>query len=478
MFYTKNWFITESWQLILDESIIDEKTTTRELAVSAFSSFCSAYYRSEDPSKLTILIDSYLKDLRCTQSEHKAQGIVSALGVLPKFMLQLRLGEIIDAIDEKTILPEMFAVGYNQSEMRRDCIKALVNIVKTVGFEDNVINLDKVYNIFLRALEEYAIDNRGDIGSWVREAGINALFQFLTTCPDKLLTPEQVRKAMVGIAKQAVERIDKIRAVAGKIFVSLLYHQPEIPHITHREELKKIFPQDSTEILWLFPHHTFPLFIELLNFPEYVDSITGGLILSVGAPTESLHSCAAKIMNEYLNTHQTFVHHFGATALKILQEKSIKDTLFMTSTFQFISELLSSSSNSRILLTSDECSDFPEAIFTLINNIVAHNKKHLSSVSVYCALMLAPKICKRVLSKLVMYLGMLCVNIRRETALKMYETILVYGDQTSIPEENLDEVLTCLSEEKWDGELEEVRKCRNNLCHLMGIKPPVARVKK
>ncbi|XP_065073427.1 tubulin-specific chaperone D [Ochlerotatus camptorhynchus] len=467
----------ESWQLLLDESIIDEKNTTRELAVCAFSSFCSTYYRSEDPAKLAMLIDNYLKDMRDTQIEHKSQGIAAALGALPKFMLLLKMKPILETIDNKTVLPELYAVGYNHSEMRRDCIKGLANIVHTVGFEDDVLDLDKVYNIYLRALEEYAIDNRGDIGSWVREAGVNALFQFLTSCPAELLKPEQVRRAMVAIAKQSVERIDKIRAVAGKIFVSLVYHDPEIPHISHREELKAIFPEDTTEILWLFPHHSFPLLIQLLNFPEYLSSIAGGLILSVGAPTESLHSCASKVMNEYLKTHQSLVPQFGATVQRILQAKATKDPLVMSSTFQFISELLSSSSNSTLLL-SDETSDFPEAIFTLTNDLIAHSKKHLSSIPAYCALMLAPKICKRVLSKLVMYLGMLCVNIRRETALKMYETLLVYGDQTCIPEENLDEVLACLSEEKWDGELDEARKIRNQLCLLVGIKPPVARVVK
>lgn len=468
----------ESWQFLLDESIIDEKTTTRELAICAFSSFCSTYYRNEDPAKLVSLIDNYLKDLRDTQMEHKSQGIAAALGSLPKFMLLLRLKEILGTIDDRTVLPEMFAVGYNHSEMRRDCIKGLANIVQTVGFESGALDLDKVYSIYLRALEEYAIDNRGDIGSWVREAGVNALFQFLTTCPPNLLKPEQVQRALVAIAKQSVERIDKIRAVAGKIFVSLIYHDPEIPHINHREELKAIFPRDTTEILWLFPHHTFPLLIQLLNFPEYLTSIAGGLILSVGAPTESLHSCASKVMNEYLKTHQSLVPQFGATVQKILQEKSTKDPLVMSSTFQFISELLSSSTNSSILLADDPSAEFPEAIFALMNDLIAHSKKHLNSIPAYCALMLAPRICKRVLSKLVMYLGMLCVNIRRETALKMYETLLVYGDQTCIPEDNLDEVLACLSEEKWDGELEEARRIRNQLCVLMGIKPPVARVKK
>ncbi|XP_053684811.1 tubulin-specific chaperone D [Sabethes cyaneus] len=467
----------ESWQLLLDESIVDEKTTTRELAVCAFSAFCTTYYCSEVPPRLIALIDSYIKDLRDTKVEHKAQGIVSALGALPKFMLQLRLAEILDVIDEKTILPDPFAAGYNHSEMRRDCIKALANIVQTVNFADEKLNLEKVYKIYMRALEEYAIDNRGDIGSWVREAGIHALYQLLTSCPSNLLTPKMIEKCMVAIAKQSVERIDKIRAVAGKIFVSLIYHQPAIPHISHREELGKIFPEDTTEILWLFPHHTFPLFIQLLNFPEYVNSVAEGLILSVGAPTESLHSCAAKIMNEYLKNHIDFVPHFGQTVLNILQEKTVKDTLFMTSTFQFIAELLSSTTNSKLLLT-DETSPFPEAIFVVVNDLVAHSKKYYNSIPVYCALMLAPRICKRVLSKLVMYLGMLCVNIRRETSLRMYETLLVYGDQTSIPEENLDEVLSCLSEEKWDGELEEARRIRNQLCGLLGIKPPVTRARK
>ncbi|XP_058465569.1 tubulin-specific chaperone D [Malaya genurostris] len=466
----------ESWQLLLDESVIDEKATTRELAVQAFSAFCTTYYRSEDPEKLTDLIDNYLRELRDTKLEHKAQGIASVLGALPKFMLELKLDVILAVFDEKTILPEMFAVGYNHSEMRRDCIKGLANIVKTVGFDNDILNLDKVYNVYMRALEEYAIDNRGDIGSWVREAGINALFQFLTCCPSKFLTSILVQKALIAIAKQSVERIDKIRAVAGKTFVSLLYNKPEMAHIAQKTKLCDIFPEDTTEILWLFPHHTFPLFIQLLDIPEYVNSIAEGLILSVGAPTESLHSCAAKLMNDYLKNHEQFIPFFGATVLKILQGKTTKDTLFMTSTFQFISELLASATNTRLLL-SDKSSDFPEAIFTVVNDLVIHSKKHFNSIPVYCALMLAPRICKRVLSKLVMYLGMLCVNIRRETALKMFETLLVYGEQTCIPEENLEEVLACLSEEKWDGELEEARRIRNHLCMLMGIKPPVVRAK-
>ncbi|XP_058124230.1 tubulin-specific chaperone D [Anopheles ziemanni] len=472
----------ESWQLLLDESVIDEKASTREQATQAFSKFCATYYRIEPEERLGCLIDNYIKDLLDTQIEHKAQGIVSALGALPLFVLEIRLREIVQVIDIKTIVPEMYAVGYNHSEMRRDCIRALMSIVDTVGFthssSTNEILCGPVYGCYLRALEEYALDNRGDIGSWVREASINALYAFLTKCPAELMTVHHVQNAMVAIAKQSVERIDKIRAVAGKTFTALIYHEPQIPHLKARERLQEIFPRDTTEVLWLFPHHTFPLFIELLSIPEYVEHVSAGLILSVGAPTESLHTCASKMLNDYLKTHQSFVEPFGTVVLKILKERTMKDPLFISSTFQFLAELLSSSTNSKILLAGAGMLDFAEPIFNLVNNLVTHTKKHIDSIPVYCALMLAPKICKRVLSKLVVYLGMVCVNIRRETALKMYETLLVYGDQTCIPEETLDEVLVCLSEEKWDGELDEARQIRNRLCTLMDIKTPVTKIKK
>uniref|UniRef100_A0AAG5D4A2 Tubulin-specific chaperone D n=2 Tax=Anopheles atroparvus TaxID=41427 RepID=A0AAG5D4A2_ANOAO len=472
----------ESWQLLLDESIIDEKASTREQATLAFSRFCAKYYRAETAERLGSLIDNYIKDMRDTQIEHKAQGVVSALGALPLFVLELRLREIVQVIDIKTIVPEMYAVGYNHSEMRRDCIRALMNIVETVGFTHspavNEILCGPVFTCYLRALEEYALDTRGDIGSWVREASINGLYAFLTNCPDTLLTAQHVQDAMVAIAKQSVERIDKIRAVAGKAFTALIYHVPQIPHLEPRERLQDIFPRDTTDVLWLFPHHTFPLFIELLSLPAYVERVAAGLILSVGAPTESLHTCASKMLNDYLKSHQSFVESFGAVVLKILKEKTVKDPLFIASTFPFLEKLLSCSTNSKILLAADGAVDFAEPVFNLVNDLMAQTKKHVDSIPVYCALMLAPKICKRVLSKLVVYLGMVCVNIRRETALKMYETLLVYGDQTCIPEENLDEVLVCLSEEKWDGEMEEARLIRNRLCTLMDIKAPVTKMRK
>lgn len=65
------------------------------------------------------------------------------------------------------------------------------------------------------------------------------------------------------------------------------------------------------------------------------------------------------------------------------------------------------------------------------------------------------------------------LQIRRETSLKLYENLLVYGDKSGIPEENLDNVLSMLSEVNWeDIDIEKVREQRNILCDLMGVVPP------
>jgi hypothetical protein len=60
----------------------------------------------------------------------------------------------------------------------------------------------------------------------------------------------------------------------------------------------------------------------------------------------------------------------------------------------------------------------------------------------------------------------------------MYETLLVYGDQTTIPEDNLDEAIALLSEDNWDEDIEVVRKKRNQLCTLLDIKAPIAKPRK
>lgn len=71
------------------------------------------------------------------------------------------------------------------------------------------------------------------------------------------------------------------------------------------------------------------------------------------------------------------------------------------------------------------------------------------------------------------FLGFTHVHIRKSAALKFYEAMLLYGDTSGVPEQNLEEILSVLMDTDWTQSLNEVRPVRNHLCDLLGIKPPV-----
>lgn len=125
----------------------------------------------------------------------------------------------------------------------------------------------------------------------------------------------------------------------------------------------------------------------------------------------------------------------------------------------------------------DESSSFAEDIYRLLNlEIKGHKKlyKLVSSINVYCQLVQVPVLCKKVLSKLSVFLGLTHVHIRKTTATKLYEALALHGDVCDISEDNMDEILNLLSETDWGLPLVEVRPIRNQLCELLGIKPPMS----
>ena len=72
------------------------------------------------------------------------------------------------------------------------------------------------------------------------------------------------------------------------------------------------------------------------------------------------------------------------------------------------------------------------------------------------------------------FLGLTHVHIRKSAAIKLYEALLIYGDTTDIPEDNMDEISNMLIEMDWGQSLAEIRPIRNQLCDLMGVAAPVS----
>lgn len=91
-----------------------------------------------------------------------------------------------------------------------------------------------------------------------------------------------------------------------------IHSEPLITNIPQHDALKRIFPSEEVElkttkeledeaeppmtsensnvVLWLFPGHTMPRFVQLLSYDEYRYNVIKGLVVSGGELTESLVS--------------------------------------------------------------------------------------------------------------------------------------------------------------------------------------------
>ena len=99
--------------------------------------------------------------------------------------------------------------------------------------------MNKIWIAFFVGLEDYTVNERGDVGSWVRSASIQGLCSIIETFIISTRSPEPIwamnyvtfsqyvpldtyHKAIGMILKQGVERLDNVRQCVGRLFPLLL----------------------------------------------------------------------------------------------------------------------------------------------------------------------------------------------------------------------------------------------------------------
>ena len=114
-----------------------------------------------------------------------------ALGSLPAKLLSpcdIVLDNVLNCLCDAS-RKEATVGGEGDAETRRNSIKALVNVCKTVGIgtiptagmDDAPIKpltknqTQRVFDALLAAMDDYSTDRRGDVGSWSRVAAMNGL---------------------------------------------------------------------------------------------------------------------------------------------------------------------------------------------------------------------------------------------------------------------------------------------------------------
>lgn len=67
--------------------------------------------------------------------------------------------------------------------------------------------------------------------------------------------------------------------------------------------------------------------------------------------------------------------------------------------------------------------------------------------------------------------------MRKQTAIRLYEALTIYGEDMDLSEEDLSSLLTELNATDWEEPIEVLRPMRNHLCELMKVPSPVLQKK-
>uniref|UniRef100_A0A8B9FS32 Tubulin-specific chaperone D n=1 Tax=Amazona collaria TaxID=241587 RepID=A0A8B9FS32_9PSIT len=340
--------VSAGWQWLINDSLrsltlasTSARQHIKESAVSALAALCNEYYineKGEDDSTLQDeLVTMYVSELQ-NPEEMVRCGFSRALGALPRFLLKGRLQQILEGLKQVTLIaPE----NVSFAEARRDALIAIAKVCQTAGVkgegsqEEYVCkdNVAQIYATLLNAVTDYTTDSRGDVGGWVREAAMRSLMEvtlLLVQNEAELIDVNICKQIMCCVAQQSAEKIDKFRAHAGSVFLTLLhFDHPPIPHIPHREELERVFPRSEKETLnWNAASEAFPRITQLLALPAYQYSVLLGLSVSVGGLTETTLRYSAQSLFDYMKKIQndsSALEGFCETLLRVFEDNLRND---------------------------------------------------------------------------------------------------------------------------------------------------------
>jgi len=349
----------------LEENLRQPLEDVVNVAVEATRSLALRYLPSS--SHVTdALIDRWMKIIASDTNQAARRGHCLAIGALPLSSLSpSRFPQVVSCL-----LVSMKIIGnksyLDDAEVRKNAIVGMCDLVNRAPLErdsppsspptccltdDHIV---EITNAYTASMDDYTTDNRGDIGSVVREAAISAFgWLLLKLCPapppsssgdsssgisSSLLTKEVMMSFVGRLVRLALEKIDRTRERAGVMLEQLVRCAVGAPSTAslHRfatwsqvsfenayfgkdmvsqvEEVWKMIdvaslPVESRSVItkglnWASGRIVFPLLVPLLQFEAYRYWVVIGIVRSVGGANNG------KELVEYAtNSLMTFVRH-------------------------------------------------------------------------------------------------------------------------------------------------------------------------
>ncbi|KAJ6675529.1 BETA-TUBULIN COFACTOR D [Salix viminalis] len=498
----------------LTENLRHPNSQIQNVAVKALEHFVRAYLVTKNNDDAGGITSKYLEQLT-DQNVAVRRGSAMALGVLPYELLANRWRDVLLKLSSSCIIenkPED-----RDAEARVNAVKGLVLVLKTLTQERGCYSIScgedgvSLYHLIknevmlslFKALDDYSVDNRGDVGSWVREAAMEGL----ETCTYILCIKDSNGKShgvesvserpnddvadnnqlvsffdanvatnvIGGIAKQAVEKMDKIREAAAKVLQRILYNKAIfIPFIPHRENLEEIVPNE-TDLKWGVPTFSYQRFVQLLQFSCYSRSVLSGLVISIGGLQDSLRKASISALLKYLQTVETEKsndrksreHMLSTDMLWVLKQYKKCDRVIVP-TLKTIEILFSK----KIFLDMED--QTPVFCASVLDSLTVELKGSKDFAKLYSGIAILGYIASlletinaRAFTHLLTLLGHRYPKIRKASAEQVYIVLLQNGNL--VPEDKMEKALEIISDTCWDGDVDATKLQKLELYEMAGV---------
>ncbi|BBN05956.1 tubulin-specific chaperone D [Marchantia polymorpha subsp. ruderalis] len=500
----------------IDENLKHPNGDIQSCAVAALKAFIKGYLLSESAPTIARTTSKYLQILKGDANPAAQRGAALALGALPYYLLEPVWKDAVDVLCAAIRLKGNPAD--DDAETRVNAVRGLTSVSETLCYaeikhvwkpSDNCttplrVVRDQVMKVLFHALDDYAIDNRGDVGSWVREAameGIERCTYLLcgirdpsiqtsahmngseNLSNDVILSEAMGLQVVGGLAKQAVEKIDRVRDVAGRTLQRLLFNS-EIPTacIPHKEELREIFSNDFT-LNWAAPAISFPRLVQLLKFPGFRSFVLSGLVIAIGGLADSLGKVSGSALVDFLNgldqsktesrSEEDFCRNFDWLAVELgrvlvryagndrgaIPTLKTIDILFGRGIFSASKPLSEQTAVDLLTLIRQElrgCKDVAKLLAVI--SILSHFAS------------LEGLVRSQSVEQLLNFLFHRYPKVRKVCAEQLYLLLLQMGEQ--LVGDSAEAALEVIGETCWDGPIDGITADRDQLYGLFRVEPP------